>query len=209
MITSRTARRLAMTGALLLPVLAAGAGGGRPSASCDCRLVGDRVVASVEVVDLVDPALERLIRLDLEGHLVWELEIVRKRWLLFEQRVATRSVSSSVRFSRDRRRFELDGRNVGEDLGRLTLHRVTLGFDQAFSPEGSYELRARVRLRVVTAASLGRVASWMADDERAEEHDSSWMARGIVTAVSNDLQRAVTARCPVAHGPSASEPAAH
>jgi hypothetical protein len=180
-----------------LGIVASAVQGAAAEAWCRCQLAGNRARASIEVQGLVDPELERLIRLGLTGRVRWELELSRKRWLWVEQRVAGLTVESAIRFSAGRRVFVIEGVGEVPDLSRLRLDTADLRLDVPYAPDGRYELRIRARLQVITVDSLARVASWMVDAEKdeGEERPSSWAARGLLAAVSNDLQRTATTTC--------------
>jgi hypothetical protein len=180
-----------------LGIIAPAVQGDAAEASCRCRIAGDRAETTVEVQGLVDAEMERLIRLGLAGRVRWELELVRKRWLWVEQPVAELSVESTIRFSEARRVFVVDGAGELPDLSRLTLHTADLRLESQPAAKARYELRVRARLQVITVESLARVASWMVDGEEqeGEGRSSSWATRGLLAAVSNDLQRVVSAAC--------------
>jgi hypothetical protein len=189
--------RFALGATLSLGIVPSAAQGAAAEARCRCQLAGSRAQASIDVQGLVDAELERLIRLGLVGRVRWELELSRKRWLWVEQRVAQMAVESAIRFSEKRRVFVVEGVGEVPDLSRLRLDTADLRLDAPYAPDGRYELRIRVRLQVITVDSLARVASWMVDAEKdeGEERPSSWAARGLLRAVSNDLQRVATATC--------------
>ena len=191
--------RLAFCVTLGLGIVAPAAQGAAAEARCRCRITGNRAEATVEVQGLVDAELERLIRLGLAGRVRWELELVRKRWLWVEQPVAELTVESALRFSDARHVFAVEGGGEAADLSRLTLHTADLRLASPPAAKGRYELRVRARLQVITVESLARVASWMVDghEQEGEGGSSSWATRSLLAAVSNDLQRVVTATCRV------------
>lgn len=171
--------------------------GDAAEARCRCRIAGNRAETTIEVQGLVDAELERLIRLGLAGRVRWELELVRKRWLWVEQPVAELSVESTIRFSEARRVFVVEGIGEIPDLSHLSLHTADLRLEPRPAAKARHELRVRARLQVITVESLARVASWMVDGEEQEGEgpSSSWATRSLLAAVSNDLQRVVSASC--------------
>jgi hypothetical protein len=153
----------------------------------------------VEVEGLVDAELERLIRLGLAGRVRWELELTRKRWLFVEQQVAQSTGESVIRYSEARRAFVIEGQGEVPDLSRLTLNTADLRLESPPVAAGRYELRVRARLQVITVESLAKVAPWVVEkpgDGEGQE-PASWTTRGLLTAVSNDLQREATTSCRV------------
>jgi hypothetical protein len=191
-----------LTAAAGVCLVASTAQSGSPQANCACRLLGDRAYVDAEVSGLVDAELARLIRLGLEGRIRWQLELVRKRWLI-EERVGERVVESTIRYSGDRGTFLINGGGETSDVSNLKLKRISIQAKADLAADRRHELRIRIRLQVVTSASLAHVAAQMVDpSEAGKGQGASLLTRGLVAAVANDLQRDVTATC-VAH----SEPA--
>jgi hypothetical protein len=60
----------------------------------------------------------------------------------------------------------------------------------------SLVVQVTVRLQVVTASSLGKVASWLTQGESAE-NERSTVTRNLLRTVAEDLSRRASGRCDV------------
>ncbi len=168
----------------------------RPTASCGARLVGDRVLVSMELRSFLDEETLRLVRLGLVGRVHVELGVYRKRWGLFEQTVALQSSDASVEYSRSDRRFLLDRRLVVDAPLALKLPVQSVRLGAVAQPATSLSLRAEARLQVVTVASLSKVAAWATGAE-GDQASSDVLTRGLLSAVVEDLTRSAECTCRV------------
>ncbi len=178
---------------MLLPLLAAGGASAedvRPQ--CSATAAGTRVLADVELLQLFDPELVRLVKLGLTGEVAVELELVRPRPFWFDDRQDLARTRAQVTWSKEEQAFLLDGRKV-RDLQRLPLERVSLRATET-ATEG-FVVRVRVRLEVVTDASLREVARWVGG--RPDDEKGTLFGDQLVGALVNDLARKGTAECRV------------
>ncbi|MBN2372039.1 MAG: hypothetical protein JXO72_16275 [Vicinamibacteria bacterium] len=167
---------------------------GRPRAVCSARLAGDRVVATIELHSFLDDDLLALIRLGMEGRVRVQASVMRKRLGLFEQDLATQSSDSRIGYSSGERQYVINGRVRIRDPARFTAGRVSLRLKDPDVSAMRLTFRAEVRLQVVTESSLSRVAAWVT--ESGEESTSgSILARGLLSAVAEDLVRTTECSC--------------
>ena len=190
----REAARPVLAAAALL--VGASAARAEPAATCTARAVEGRVLAEVELRDFFDDETVRLMRLGLQGRLRVEATVLRKRWLFAQQRVAEEALDQTVSISSADGRLLLDGRPDVRDPARLSLGRIAIPMDRP--PPAGATLEVRVRLQVITATTLGDVASWVTG--RKKEEVGSSLERGVVAAVVDGLARRATASCVVGAG---------
>jgi hypothetical protein len=158
--------------------------------------VGRRVVVRPEASALVAPELERLMRLGLAGRLEVELTLLRRRPLWFsEQEDATR-LTQVLAYSAKAGGWALDGRPLVAEPELLELERVAWVLEEEPEAGEAFVVEVGVRLQVVTAASLGKVARWLTQGERTEAERSS-LTRGLLRTVAEDLTRGAEGRCTV------------
>jgi hypothetical protein len=181
---------------LLLACLAASAAGAsEPAARCQGRRSEDLVVGSVELRGLLDADSLRLLQLGMKGRLHIDAVVVRKRWGLFEQNAGTSASDAEIGFGAGR--LVVDGRPQEGSEGSITLERVAVPLQERGRADQALTLRVSVRLRIVTASTLSKVAAW-ATESSEEDASSSIITRGLLSAVAEDLTRSAEATCPVA-----------
>ena len=145
--------------ALVLTVCLAGlAAQGAPSGECRAEAAGRTVAVHATLIALLAPELLRLVSLGLEGRVHVEVELLRRRPLFFSRRVARHSLDLTVSRDPSGDGFLLDGERPLADPTLLALPRLALPLEDLASPE-RHEVRISVQLRVITATSLGKVAS--------------------------------------------------
>lgn len=181
------ARALALL-LVLWPLLAARAEG-PPRAACSAVRAGRRVVVRPEARDFVDAELARLVRLGLAGKLELTVTLVRARPLWFDERLARVQLVQQLTWS-ERDGWALDARGLPDGPALLPLERVAL--DAPRDATGGLHVDVEVRLQVVTAQSLGRVAQWLTGGREGER---SAVADDLVRRVAEDLARSARARC--------------
>jgi hypothetical protein len=167
-------------------------------ASCKATRAGARARVAVELADLLDRDLFRLVRLGLRGKVTVELRLVQ-RGRLFGSTLARAVVEARLVWSAEAQVLLLDERPV-EGPPRLALERISLEVDAPADAELEVEVSAR--LQVVTAQSLGDVARWITggDETKAER---SAVTRNLLGAVADDLTRSASTSCPVRPQPPA------
>jgi hypothetical protein len=137
--------------------------------------------------DLFDAESMRLVRLGLVGQVHIEVTLVRKRALWFDERLDDQSLDLHVLWDQRDEHFHLEsGREV--DPAHLPTERFALrpGRDT----DGDLEVQISAHLQVVTASSLGLVATWVAAKER-----EGGVAKGVVSALAGDLSREAKGSC--------------
>jgi len=172
------------------------------SATCEARAVGDRVVAVITLHGFVEDESLRLLRLGMRGRIRVEATLLRKRWGVFEQTLASRVFESDLTSSRDKRALILNDGTPVDPLGPIPLARLALRLPER--DVGRTTLRIAVQLQVVTMSSLSKVAAW-ATESGGEDDTSSILTRGLLAAVVKDLTRSAECACPVAT-PDPAEP---
>ncbi len=182
----------------VLPATSVRAGGA--AAACQARRAGDRVIASVELRELVDAEMQRLLQLGMKGQLRVEASLVRRRLGLFEQTVGAAVVQAELAASPGGRGLLVNGRSPAQAGGPITLDRVVVRLSGNERPDEALTLRLTVRLRVVTVASLSKLTAWVTDSSE-EDASSSLVTRALLTAVANDLTRTVECSCSTASAP--------
>jgi hypothetical protein len=176
------------------PALADEAG---PRARCTATRSGRRVVVRPEVEGLVDAELARLVRLGLSGRLEVTVTLLRRRPLWFDARVETVRLTQVLAYTAEGG-WVLDGRPLSAPPSEaaLPLERVALGVE-ARREEGDVSglvVEVEARLQVVTAQSLGRVASWLTPSGAPER---TAVGENLVRSVAEDLARSARGRCEV------------
>ncbi|MGZ3460795.1 MAG: hypothetical protein ACXU86_20090 [Archangium sp.] len=167
-----------------------------PRVACSATRVGRRVVVKPEAFALVAPELERLMRLGLAGRLEVELTLLRRRPLWFSEQVDTAKLTQVLAYSAKAGGWLLDGRPLEVRPGMLELERVAWTLEKEPEAEAAFVVEVGVRLQVVTAASLGRVAQWLTQGEKTEAERSA-LAQSLLRTVAEDLTRGAEGRCPV------------
>lgn len=166
-----------------------------PTVTCSAKRVGRRVVVRPEALALVAPELERLMRLGLAGRLEVELTLLRRRPLWFSERMDSARLTQVLAYSAKAGDWVLDGRPLA-GVGTLELERVAWTLEEEPEAEAALVVEVGVRLQVVTAASLGKVAQWLTRGEKTEAERSA-LTRGLLRTVAEDLTRHAEGRCSV------------
>ncbi|MCY1074815.1 hypothetical protein [Archangium lansingense] len=166
-----------------------------PRVTCSATRVGRRVVVRPEALALVAPELERLMRLGLAGRLEVELTLLRRRPLWFSERMDAARLTQVLVYSAKEGGWVLDGRLLA-GVGTLELERVAWTLEEEPEAEATFVVEVGVRLQVVTAASLGKVAQWLTQGEKTEAERSA-LTRGLLRTVAEDLTRRAEGRCSV------------
>lgn len=167
-----------------------------PRVTCSAARTGRRVVVRPETLALVAPELERLMRLGLAGRLEVELTLLRRRPLWFSERMDAARLTQVLAYSAKEGGWVLDGRPLAAGVGRLELERVAWTLEEEPEAEAAFVVEVGVRLQVVTAASLGKVAQWLTQEEKTEAERSA-LTRGLLRTVAEDLTRRAEGRCSV------------
>ena len=165
-----------------------------PGARCTATLTGRRVVVRPEAHAFLTEDLSRLLRLGLAGRLEVELTLLRRRKLWFDARVDSAKLTQVLSFTRGE--YLLDGRPLPSGAVTLELERTAWTLEQAPEPSEALVVQVNVRLQVVTAASLGKVASWLTQGQPKEAEDSP-VTRNLLRSVAEDLTRSAVGRCAV------------
>ncbi|RYZ34992.1 MAG: hypothetical protein EOO71_37160 [Myxococcaceae bacterium] len=170
-------------------------------ATCNATLSGRRVVVRPEARAFVSPELDRLVRLGMAGKLEVRMTLFRRRALWFDARVDSTQVTQVLAFTRTG--YLLDGRPLPDGVATLELERVAWTLEERPEPGDRFVVQLEVRLQVVTAASLGRVAAWFTQDTAAETatEDRSALTGTLLRSVAEDLARGASARCDVLRPP--------
>lgn len=190
-----TRRRLAAALVAAVGLLAPVARAEEPRVTCSVTRVGRRVVVRPEALALVAPELERLMRLGLAGRLEVELTLLRRRPLWFSERVDTAKLTQVLAYSAKEGGWKLDGRPLASPE-TLELERVAWMLEEEPKAETAFVVEVEVRLQVVTAASLGKVAQWLTQGEKTEAERSA-LTRGLLRTVAEDLTSGAEGRCSV------------
>ncbi len=191
-----SARAIGNAAALVALLLAASAAEGAPGASGTCRAsaAGRRVLVKAALDDLFAPELLRLVSLGLTGHIHVEADLIHRRPLWFSRRVARTSLDLTVSKDPAGEGFLLDGERPIFDPRHLLLERLALPFDGG--APGQYEAEVRVQLRVITPASLGKMAAWVAGGEGKSDERSA-LSAGVLSLLADELSRSLELSCPV------------
>jgi hypothetical protein len=166
-----------------------------PRVTCSASRVGRRVVVRPEALALVAPELERLMKLGLAGRLEVELTLLRRRPLWFSERVDATKLTQVLAYPAKEGGWRLDGRPLASP-GTLELERVAWVLEEEPEAETAFVVEVEVRLQVVTAASLGKVAKWLTRGEETEAERSA-LTSGLLRTVADDLTRGAEGRCAV------------
>ena len=194
--TSARRRRLGAALVAALGLLAPRARAEEPSrATCSATRLGRRVVVRPEALALVAPELERLMRLGLAGRLELELRLLRQRPLWFSERMEATSLTQVLAYTKPEG-WALDGRPLATGPGTLELERVAWMLEEEPEAGATFLVEVGVRLQVVTASSLGKVAQWLTRGEKTEAERSA-LTRGLLRTVAEDLTRGAEGRCTV------------
>jgi hypothetical protein len=185
---------------LLLSTSARVVQAGGPSAACQARRAGDRVVASLELAQLLDAETQRLLTLGMKGRLRVEATVVRRRLGLFEQTVGTATSEAVLAAGAAGHGLLVNGRLQPDASGPITLERVAVRLSGRERPDETLTFRATIQLRVVTVESLSKLAAWVTDSSE-EDASSSLLTRALLSAVANDLTRTVECSCSTAAAP--------
>jgi hypothetical protein len=165
-----------------------------PRALCTATLSGRRVVVRPEAQAFLTPELDRLLRLGLAGRLEVELTLLRRRKLWFDAQVDTTRLTQVLSFSQGG--YLLDGRPLSPTAASLELERTAWTLEQPPESGDSFAVQVNVRLQVVTASSLGKVASWLTQGESAQDERSA-VTRNLLRTVAEDLSRHASGQCAV------------
>ncbi len=168
-----------------------------PTATCQARRAGDRVIATIELRQFLDEETRRLLQLGMKGRIRVEGAVLRKRLGLFEHTLGLATIETELTSTREPRRLLLDGRPLADSAGAVALERLAVRLSDPDAAVAPLTLRAHVQLRVVTMSSLSKVAAW-ATDSSEEEASSSLLTRGLLSAVVSDLTRSAKCVCLVA-----------
>lgn len=184
---------------LLLLSLSARVEAGGAAASCQARRTGDRVVAAVELRQILDAETRRLLQLGMRGRLRVEAAVVRRRLGLFEQTVGRATSEAELAAGPEGRGLLVNGRLQADAAAPILLEHIgaRLGGEPA---EPALVVRITIELRVVTVASLSKVTAW-ATDSSEEEASSSLLTRALLSAVADDLTRTVECSCSAVTAP--------
>jgi hypothetical protein len=190
------ARRLGAALAAALSLLAPTARAEEPRAQCAATLNGRRVVVRPEAQALLTSELDRLLRLGMAGRLEVELTLLRRRKLWFDERVDSARLTQVLSYSQGG--YLLDGRPLSAGAAALELERTAWTLPEPPEPGASYVVEVSVRLQVVTASSLNKVASWLTEGSPSEpEEERSTVTRNLLRTVAEDLTRHASGRCDV------------
>ncbi|WP_375754708.1 hypothetical protein [Corallococcus exercitus] len=178
-------------------LLASGARAEEASAACTATLSGRRVTVRPEARAFISPELDRLVRLGLAGKLEVELTLWRRRDFWFDAHVDSARLTQVLAFTRAG--YLLDGRELPGGVGTLELERVAWTLEARPGTDEHFVVQVEVRLQVVTAASLGRMARWLTQTESSSS--GTPVLGSLLRSVAEDLARKASARCDVSRQP--------
>jgi hypothetical protein len=184
--------RVAGAAVALTLLLSSTAHAQEPSATCTATRTGTRVLVRPEVHAFIDAELDRLLRLGLAGRLELTVTLLRRRPAWFDARLAQQQLTEVLSYDEAMGRYVLSGRPLSEGPASLPLGRTALQLEQLPEPDAVLEVEVDVRLQVVTAASLARMAAWLTQSETR-----SAVSENLLSTVAEDLQRRARARCRV------------
>jgi len=164
-------------------------------AGCTARLVGGRALVSVTLERFLDPALLRLVRLGLDGRLQVQATLFRRRRAWFDAREVDVRRRAKLSHTRSRGRIDVEGARSIDGTGTIVLDTLSLLPDRAAGPDERYYVEIEARLEVVTAQTLGRVATWMADADERRERSPGVVSRRLLESVAGDLERVAAGSC--------------
>jgi hypothetical protein len=183
--------------ALAVALLAAGARAEDATAACTATLSGRRIVVRPEARDFISPELDRLVRLGMAGKWEVELTLWKRRAFWFNAQVNSAKVTQVLAFSHAS--YLLDGRELPAGVGILELERVAWTLESKPASDEHYFVQVEVRLHVVTAASLGRMAAWLTQGNA--QSAGTPLVGSLLRSVAEDLARRASARCAVSREP--------
>ncbi|MBU8899035.1 hypothetical protein KRR26_25815 [Corallococcus sp. M34] len=195
---NRTGRWLGAAWVAATGLLASNARADEPHVACVATVSGRRVLVKSQAFAFMSSELERLVKLGLAGKLEVELTLLRKRALWFDTRVEGAVLTQVLAFTRGG--YVLDGRPLASGTEPLELERVAWSLETAPATDERWVVRINVRLHVVTAASLGRVAEWLTQDPDEGEARSP-MSKTLLRSLAEDLARDASGRCDVTRVP--------
>ncbi|AKQ68855.1 hypothetical protein A176_005767 [Myxococcus hansupus] len=170
-----------------------------PRTTCTASLSGRRVMVRPEAFDFVSLELDRLVRLGMAGKLEVELTLWRKNAIWFDARVDTTRLTQVLAFGGGL--YLLDQRPLPDGASSMPLERVAWTLAERPTADARFEVRVSVRLQVVTAASLGRVAAWLTQGKPAPVEEGSTLTGTVLRSVAEDLSRSASGRCDVTRPP--------
>ena len=129
-----------------------------------------------------------------------DASVVRRRLGLFEQTAGTATSEAVLAAGPNGRGLLVDGRFQADASGPITLERVAVRLSGRERPDEALTFRVTIQLRVVTVASLSKVAAWVTDSSE-EDASSSLVTRALLSAVADDLTRTVECSCSTAAAP--------
>jgi hypothetical protein len=169
-----------------------------PRAQCAATLSGRRVVVRPEAQAFLNAELDRLLRLGLAGRLEVELTLLRRRRLWFDEQVDSARLTQVLSFSQGE--YLLDGRPLPSGATALELERTAWTLETPPESGDAFVVQVNVRLQVVTASSLGKMASWLTQGPSSESERST-VSRNLLSSVAEDLTRRASGRCEVSPAP--------
>ena len=170
-----------------------------PRVTCTATLSARRVMVRPEAFHVISPDLDRLVRLGMAGRVEVEVTLWKRRSLWFDARVEGTRLTQVLAFTRAG--YVLDGRALSGGPGALELERVAWTLEERPGAEDRFVVQVEVRLHVVTAASLGRVASWLTQEKNASGEERSSLTSTVLRSVAEDLSRGASGRCEVGRAP--------
>ncbi len=79
----------------------------------------------------------------------------------------------------------------------MGLERVAWTLEEPPEPGARFVAQVEVRLQVVTAASLGKVAEWLTRGPREASGEGGTVTQNLLRTVAEDLTRRASGRCDV------------
>ncbi len=173
--------------------------GAAPRAACTTSRGNGRVLVHLALTDFFDRELLRLVRLGLVGRLTIDVAVVRARRFWFDSRMTAPPREVVVQFDSDAGAFRREDGTALPDPNRIFLDRQSVWLDGGAEAGRGVGLTVEVtaRLQVVTAASLAKVATWLAGG-RAAERERSVLSRSILRTLASDFTRSAATTCAVA-----------
>ena len=181
-------RQLPLTVAAVL--LAVGTAWAAPSVDCRAEAAGARALVTIDVQELFDTQLLRLVQLGMVGRLRVEAALYRRRPLWFDARVADLRREFGIGWSAEESSLFVDGKRATTSRAEQRMQLPVLSLLPEGGSAGDY-VEVNLRLEVVTASSLGEVARWVV---RGGDNE---VPRALVNYLAADLARKAACRCPV------------
>ncbi|RKH47722.1 hypothetical protein D7X55_11395 [Corallococcus sp. AB049A] len=178
-------------------LLTSGAHAEEASAACTATLSGRRVMVRPEARAFISPELDRLVRLGLAGKLEVELTLWKRRAFWFDANLDSARITQVLAFTQEG--YVLDGRELTGGVGTLELERVAWTLDARPESDEHFVVQVEVRLQVVTATSLGRMARWLTQGEPTSS--GTPVLTSLLRSVAEDLARQASGRCDVSRQP--------